>query len=230
MIIKVLGSAAGGGFPQANCNCRNCADVRRGMPGLAAANAVVAGGERRWSARGFCSMPRRTSASRLRRRRELWPSPEGGVRCSPIKAVVLTNGDVDHVAGLLSLREGIAFTLYAAARVHAALGGQQHLQRARRAARAAHATCRLIEPLAASRWIDARSLRRARQGRTVPGGCGIAGHVRYTQQGDTLGLKLTDPASGAASFYIPACAARGLRPWPRGCEAPAGAVRRHALR
>ena len=34
MIIKVLGSAAGGGFPQANCNCRNCADVRRGVPGL----------------------------------------------------------------------------------------------------------------------------------------------------------------------------------------------------
>ena len=43
------------------------------------------------------------------------------MRSSPIKAVVLTNGDVDHVAGLLSLREGIAFTLYASARVHAAL-------------------------------------------------------------------------------------------------------------
>jgi len=34
MLIKVLGSAAGGGFPQVNCNCRNCADVRLGKPGL----------------------------------------------------------------------------------------------------------------------------------------------------------------------------------------------------
>ncbi len=47
MIIKVLGSAAGGGFPQANCNCRNCADVRRGVPGPAAAHAIVAGRQRR---------------------------------------------------------------------------------------------------------------------------------------------------------------------------------------
>ena len=36
MLIKVLGSAAGGGFPQVNCNCRNCADVRQGKPGLTA--------------------------------------------------------------------------------------------------------------------------------------------------------------------------------------------------
>jgi len=36
MLIKVLGSAAGGGFPQINCNCRNCADLRRGRPGLSA--------------------------------------------------------------------------------------------------------------------------------------------------------------------------------------------------
>ena len=34
MLIKVLGSAAGGGFPQINCNCRNCAGVRQGKPGL----------------------------------------------------------------------------------------------------------------------------------------------------------------------------------------------------
>ena len=48
-------------------------------------------------------------------------APTGGPRASPIKAVVLTNGDVDHVAGLLSLREGFAFTLYASARVLEAL-------------------------------------------------------------------------------------------------------------
>ena len=36
MIIKMLGSAAGGGFPQLNCNCANCSDVRQGAPGLRA--------------------------------------------------------------------------------------------------------------------------------------------------------------------------------------------------
>jgi len=50
MIIKVLGSAAGGGFPQANCNCRNCADVRSGRRGLRARTqsslAVSRDGER----------------------------------------------------------------------------------------------------------------------------------------------------------------------------------------
>ena len=51
MIIKVLGSAAGGGFPQVNCNCRNCADVRRGVPGLAPrtqSSVAVSRDGRRW--------------------------------------------------------------------------------------------------------------------------------------------------------------------------------------
>ena len=52
---------------------------------------------------------------------ELAPPPGSGARASPIAAVVLTNGDVDHVAGLLSLREGLAFTLYASPRVLEAL-------------------------------------------------------------------------------------------------------------
>lgn len=45
----------------------------------------------------------------------------GGLRGTPIEAVVLTNGDVDHVAGLLTLREKTGFTLYATAEIHEAL-------------------------------------------------------------------------------------------------------------
>ncbi len=48
---------------------------------------------------------------------ELHPAPDGGPRNSPIKAVVLTNGDVDAVAGLLCLREGQPFTVYGTERV-----------------------------------------------------------------------------------------------------------------
>ena len=63
--------------------------------------------------------------------------------------MVLTNGDVDHVAGLLSLREGIAFTLYASARVLAALAANSifnvldapAVPRARPAARAEPSRC-----------------------------------------------------------------------------------------
>jgi pyrroloquinoline quinone biosynthesis protein B len=49
----------------------------------------------------------------------LWP--RAGMRDSPIGAVVLTNGDIDHVAGLLSLRERQPFRLISLAPVHAAL-------------------------------------------------------------------------------------------------------------
>ena len=51
MIVKVLGSAAGGGFPQANCNCRNCADVRAGRPGLSPrtqSSLAVSGDGEQW--------------------------------------------------------------------------------------------------------------------------------------------------------------------------------------
>ena len=111
MIVKILGSAAGGGFPQANCNCRNCADARRGLPGLlprTQSSLAVSRDGRSWVLLNASPDLRQQIAAT----RELWPSPDGGVRASPIKAVVLTNGDVDHVAGLLSLREGIDFTLY----------------------------------------------------------------------------------------------------------------------
>src|SRR6185312_4787785 len=120
MIIKVLGSAAGGGFPQANCNCRNCADVRAGRPGLRArtqSSLAVSGDGERWVLLNASPDLRQQLAATP----ELAPRADGGLRSSPIVAVVLTNGDVDHVAGLLSLREGILFSLYASTRVLDAL-------------------------------------------------------------------------------------------------------------
>ena len=120
MIIKVLGSAAGGGFPQINCNCRNCADVRSGRAGLrprTQSSLAVSGDGERWVLLNASPDLRQQLAATP----ELAPRADGGLRSSPIAAVVLTNGDVDHVAGLLSLREGVAFTLYASERVLDAL-------------------------------------------------------------------------------------------------------------
>ena len=79
---------------------------------------------------------------------ELAPRADRGPRSSPIAAVVLTNGDVDHVAGLLSLREGLAFTLYASTRVLEALAANSIFNVL--SARPCRASpCRSVRP---SRW------------------------------------------------------------------------------
>jgi pyrroloquinoline quinone biosynthesis protein B len=199
MIIKVLGSAAGGGFPQANCNCRNCTDVRRGVPGLEprtqSALAASANG-RSWVLLNASPDLRQQIAATP----ELWPAPGGPARSSPINAVVLSNGDVDHVAGLLSLREGIAFTLHASAGVHAALASNSifDVLDARSVERAVLPLDRPVQ-LAGGLSIEAF---------TVPGKVALYLEGKAdTGDGDTLGLKLTDLGSGAAAFYIPACAA-----------------------
>src|SRR5262245_33420401 len=126
MLIKVLGSAAGGGFPQINCRCRNCADARARKPGLKTRTqsslAVSADGEAWVLLNASPDLRQQVAAAP-----ELAPPAHAGSgagsasRGSPIKAVVLTNGDVDHLAGLLSLREGFAFAIYAAERVLATL-------------------------------------------------------------------------------------------------------------
>src|SRR5262245_21924814 len=116
MIIKVLGSAAGGGFPQANCNCLNCDNVRAGKPGLrrrTQSSLAVSPDGVRWALLNASPDLRQ----QIEATAELAPHGDQGSRSSPIAAVVLTNGDIDHVAGLLSLREGIAFTLHASDRV-----------------------------------------------------------------------------------------------------------------
>jgi pyrroloquinoline quinone biosynthesis protein B len=217
MLIKVLGSAAGGGFPQINCRCRTCADARAGKPGFRSRTqsslAVTADG-RAWVLLNASPDLRQQVAATP----ELAPpAPVGSAagaqaspRGSPIKAVVLTNGDVDHLAGLLSLREGFAFTVYATERVLATL--------------AANSIFDVLDPRLVERVslpID-RPLQltggHARLGLTlqafpVPGKVALyledarAGPGLGTREGDTIGLRISDPASGAAFLYIPGCAA-----------------------
>ena len=88
-----------------------------GQGGARPAQPGVGGGQRRWRASGSCSTPPPICASRSTIRRSFIPTPNEGPRNSPIKAVVLTNGDVDAIAGLLCLREGQPFTIYGTARV-----------------------------------------------------------------------------------------------------------------
>jgi pyrroloquinoline quinone biosynthesis protein B len=105
MRVKILGSAAGGGFPQWNCACPNCRALRAGtLRGRARTQTQVAirGDSRSWFLLGASPDLR----SQIESAPELHPqSADQSPRHSPIAGVVLLNADIDHVLGLLLLRE-----------------------------------------------------------------------------------------------------------------------------
>ncbi|MCY0093818.1 pyrroloquinoline quinone biosynthesis protein PqqB [Hoeflea ulvae] len=112
--IIVLGSAAGGGIPQWNCNCVTCR-VARDAPDMHSGQvslAVSADDGRHW----FLINASPDLRQQVLATQQLAPSV-GHVRHTPIAGVILTNGEVDAVAGLLSMREGSPFAIHANARV-----------------------------------------------------------------------------------------------------------------
>lgn len=201
MIVKVLGSAAGGGFPQANCNCRNCADVRLGKPGLqprTQSSIAISLDGRRWVLLNASPDLRQQIAAVP----ELAPHCEAGVRSSPISTVVLTNADVDHVAGLLSLRECFRFTLHGSPRVLDALAANNifNVLAASLVPRVAMTLGQPVEPLPGL-TIEAFA---------VPGK--VALYLEDdpgfgTREGDTIGLEVRETATGGTLHYVPGCAA-----------------------
>ncbi len=116
--VLVLGAAAGGGFPQWNSNNEASQRARRGdplaRPSSQSSVAVSADGEN-WVLLNASPDLRQQIFERPQLH------PRAAVRHSPIRAVVLTNGDVDHVAGLLTLRERHPLAVYATGRVLAVL-------------------------------------------------------------------------------------------------------------
>ena len=114
----VLGSAAGGAFPQWNCRCPVCKLAWAGDPRVrprTQAGIAVSAGDGRWTL--INASP--DLAAQIRATPAL--HPRGGLRGSPIGAVVLTGAEIDQIAGLLSLRESTPFTLYATPASHAAV-------------------------------------------------------------------------------------------------------------
>ncbi|HEX2552288.1 MAG TPA: pyrroloquinoline quinone biosynthesis protein PqqB [Microvirga sp.] len=120
MQALILGSAAGGGVPQWNCRCPVCALAWAGDPRVAprtqSSLAVSADGEH-WLLVNAAPDLRQQIAQNAALH------PRAGLRHTPIGAVLLTNGDVDHVAGLLSLRESQAFGLFGTRQVLDGLAG-----------------------------------------------------------------------------------------------------------
>lgn len=207
MQIKVLGSGAGGGFPQWNCNCANCRAVREARPGFKARTqsslAVTANGED-WVLLNASPDLRAQMAATP----QLSPRANDPLRASPIKAVALTNGDVDHVAGLLNLREAQPFTLYAAGRVLEALGVNP-IFTILQTQLVPRIELQMDQPVAMrGAGVD---LGLAIRAFPVPGKVALylenANAPNFgTSAGDTLGLEISDNVSGKSFFYIPGCA------------------------
>jgi pyrroloquinoline quinone biosynthesis protein B len=206
MHILVLGSAAGGGFPQWNCNCAGCRRARSGDPMArprTQSSIAVSSGDGRWLLLN--------ASPDLRAQINANPAlhPQGRLRSSPLAAAVLTNADIDHVTGLLSLREMQPFAVYATPRVHRVLAGNSVFQvlNAGLVPRRAVTVGEPFRPESA----DGAPLGLEVEAFAVPGK--VALYLEdETAPGfgsvpeDTVALRVSDPATGAAFFYIPGCA------------------------
>ena len=199
MHIQILGSAAGGGFPQWNCNCRNCRGVRAGtlraQPRTQSSIALSDdGGE--WI---LCN-----ASPDIRAQLEAFPAlqPARKLRDTAIAGIVLLDSQIDHCTGLLTLREGCPHQVWCTEMVHQDLttgfplfnmlshwnGGLQH---------------RLIE-------LDAEPF-------TVPACPGLrltaialrssappySPHRGNPHPGDNIGLFIEDLRTGGTLFYAP---------------------------
>lgn len=204
MKILVLGSGAGGGFPQWNCNCRLCAGQRTGRvrasPRTQSSIAVSADGED-WillnASPDLGAQLRATPALQ----------PRHGLRHSPIKAVVLMDSQIDHVAGLLSLREGPRLQLYCTPESHEDLTGSLPLLKA------LDNYCGVDwhpMPLVPNggEWHDIAGLRV--QAVPVPGKAPPYSPRRQAEaHSDNAAVLIEDPATGRRLLYAPGLARVG---------------------
>jgi pyrroloquinoline quinone biosynthesis protein B len=119
MHVRLLGTAAGGGFPQWNCNCTNCRGVRSGtLQARSRTQSCVAisADNIRWFLLN--------ASPDINQQIEAFPPltpPAGSRRGSNIAAILLTDADLDHTLGSFILREGQQQTIYATATVRHAL-------------------------------------------------------------------------------------------------------------
>jgi pyrroloquinoline quinone biosynthesis protein B len=126
MRVKILGSAAGGGFPQWNCGCANCSRLRGGLlRGKARTQAQVAISPDNSSWILLNASP--DLRQQFMENREFAPASLG--RGTPVCAIVLTSADVDCVLGLLHLREFQPLRIYATSGVRRVLTEENSLFR-----------------------------------------------------------------------------------------------------
>jgi pyrroloquinoline quinone biosynthesis protein B len=204
--VVVLGAAAGGGVPQWNCGCPVCRAARTEHPELQstqASIAISADGDHWFLVNASPDLRQQLIATP-----QLHPAA-GKLRHSPISGVILTNGEVDAVAGLLSMREGSPFTIYAHARVLSILKSNSifdvlNEKNVRRQPIDVDAAFEPTLPDGSPSGIEVLPF-------AVPGkGAwyleGKAHPAGGDSAGDTLGLRIRDKASGKVLYFLAACA------------------------
>ena len=204
--VVVLGAAAGGGGPQWNCGCTVCRKARNEHPELRSTQASIA-----ISADGdhwFLINASPDLRQQLIATPKLHPKA-GALRHSPISGVVLTNGEVDAVAGLLSMREGSPFTIYAHPRVLAILATNSifNVLNEKNVRRQPIEVDKAFEPaLPDSSPSGIEILPFAVPGKGAWYLEGKAHPAGDDGAGDTLGLRIGDRASGKYMYFLAACA------------------------
>jgi pyrroloquinoline quinone biosynthesis protein B len=205
--VVVLGAAAGGGVPQWNCGCLICRKARTEQPELRstqASIAVSADGDHWFLVNASPDLRQQLIATP-----QLHPR-DGELRHSPISGVILTNSEVDAVAGLLSMREGWPFTIYAHARVLAILGDNSifNVLNEKNVRRRPIEINQAFEPALADGSPSGMEILPFAvpgkgawylEGKVHPGGGNGAG--------DTLGLRIADKTTGKYFYFLAACAA-----------------------
>src|SRR5882724_175700 len=201
MRVIILGSASGGGVPQWNCGCRNFTEARQDGRGRTQSSVSVSADAERWVLLNASPDLR----IQLAAHRSLWPP--SGSRATPVRAVVLTDGEIDHTLGLLLLRESAdRLPVYAPAGVTALLGDEWPLYRV----------------LSAYSGVEPRALEEGRpialtdRAGTPLGICCSATAVarrppRYARAAPAhafdVGLRLTDEQTGGTLAYVPTAGA-----------------------
>ncbi len=204
--VVVLGAAAGGGVPQWNCGCPVCRAARSKHPELQSTQssiAISADGEHWFLINASPDLRQQLTATP-----QLHPRA-GKLRHSPVSGVILTNGEIDAVAGLLSMREGSPFTIYAHRKVLAILGDNSifNVLNEKNVKRQPIEIDRAFEPalpdgspsgLEILPFAVAGKGAWYLEGKTHPAGNDGAG--------DTLGLRIGDKATGKYFYFLAACA------------------------
>jgi len=206
LLAVVLGSAAGGGFPQWNSNAPACRRARQcDLTATARTQAALAVSADRKDWFVLNASP----DLRLQIEATQHLHPREGLRSSPITGVVLTGGDVDAIAGLLHLRERHRFNVYSTSRVLAIL--------------AANPIFDVLAPDCVQRIelpLDKRVELAGSSGASglavvafaVPGKLPLyletdGQDPGLSEEGDTIGLEVIETATGKSLFFIPGCAA-----------------------
>ncbi len=199
MRIRVLGAAAGGGFPQWNCNCRNCDGVRNGSVRATPrtqSSIAVSPDNINWIL--FNASP--DLLAQYKGFAELQPAR--AIRDTAIRSVVLMDAQIDHTTGLLMLREGRPLEIYCTAMAREDLSTGNPL-------------FKILGHYCGVNWHE------------VPTACGNSFPVIGAEQltftavplksnappysphrdnpleGDNIGMRIADPRSGKVLFYAP---------------------------